>query len=433
MLLLWSERTPWGISLIGHLLAFFVAAMVCQGEMYRRRPEPAQLTQFYAWMAFGGVLGGMFAALLAPQIFPTVLEYPLLALGALMVRPSMWTTPRAVWLKDAAFVAVLAVALTVPFFVLGSPVAYFAVTVMAMAALLAFQGGHPARLLGFGAILLLATNLYDPSQSIVYRARSFYGVYKAVDIDKGKFRVLYHGTTAHGAEILGDGKSRPERLTYYYPGGPLSRAIAAVRARDGGTIPRVALVGLGMGALSCANAPGEAWAFYELDPLMIDIARDRSLFRSMTQCAPRAPVMAGDGRLTLRDAKPGLDLLILDVFSSDSVPLHMLTQEAFALYKSRLSPHGVIVFNISNKNMALAAAVAASAAANGMVTADKRDVKQPPHTLRLPAEIAVVAHNAADLRALKLDAGWHVVPPAPRAWTDDYSDILSAIFAKMRE
>ncbi|MGZ6021447.1 MAG: fused MFS/spermidine synthase [Rhizomicrobium sp.] len=437
ILLLWTGKTSWSLSLLGHLLAFFVAAMVCQAELYRRRPEAAQLTQFYVWMSLGGVLGGAFAALIAPQIFPTVLEYPLLTLGALLVRPDMWTTPRATWLKDGAFVLFLAVALSVPFFLLQARIAYFAVSVMTLAALLAFQGKHPVRLIGLAAILLIATNLYDPSQSVAFRARSFYGVYKVVDIDGGKFRVLYHGTTAHGSERRLDYKGAPlttvpEPLAYYYRGGPFSEAVYAMRAQHGGRIPRVALVGLGVGALTCYRQPGEDWTIYELDPLIAEIAHDTSLFRSVSACAPQTPTVIGDGRLTLRSAKSGIDLLMLDIFSSDAVPLHMLTREAFALYKARLSQHGAIAFNISNKNMELADAVAASAAANGMVTAVKLDTLQSPQTLRLRAEIAVVTKSLADMNALKLGAGWHIAQPAARVWTDDYSDMLSAIIAKIR-
>ena len=436
VLLLWTGRIDWSLALPGHLIAFFVAAMVCQAELYRRRPVPAQLTAFYAWMSLGGVLGGAFAALLAPQIFDTVLEYPLLALAALLVRPNVWTTPRTAWLKDGAFVAVLCAALAVPFFFLEARTAYFAVAVMALAALTAFQGAHPARLIGFAALLFAATNLYDASQSVVYRSRSFYGVYKAVDVEGGKYRVLYHGTTAHGAEQLRDDAGaaltgKPEPLTYYYRGGPFGQAVAAARAAQGGTLKRVALVGLGVGALSCYRTPGETWTFYELDPLVASVASDPRLFRTLAQCAGGVKLVIGDGRLTLREARPGISLLLLDIFSYDSVPLHMLSTEAFALYKARLAPHGVIAFNISNKNMELAGAVAASAAANGMVTAVRTDSAPPAGTLRLKAEIAVVARSRADMDALKLGAGWRILRPMQRPWTDDYSDVFGAILAKM--
>jgi spermidine synthase len=226
--------------------------------------------------------------------------------------------------------------------------------------------------------------------------------------------------------------SRPEPLAYYYRGGPFFEAIDAMRTREGGTIPRVALVGLGIGALTCYRQPRENWTIYELDPLIVDIAHNRSLFRSVSTCAPNVHTVIGDGRLTLRAAKPGIDLLMLDIFSSDSVPLHMLTGEAFALYRARLSAHGMIAFNISNKNMELADAVTASAAANGMVTAVKVAPTPAAHTLRLRAEIAVVTRSLADMKALKLGPGWRIVEPKSRVWTDDYSDMLSAILAKIR-
>jgi spermidine synthase len=391
-------------------------------------------------MSLGGVLGGAFAALAAPQIFTTIAEYPLLAFAALLARPDVWNTPRAIWAKEGAFVAALTVVLGVAFVWSGSPVSVFAAAVMALAGLMALQGRNPVRLLGLAAVLFAAINLYDPSQSIVYRARSFYGAYKAVDIDGGKFRVLYHGTTAHGAEQLRDDKGaaltgRPEPLTYYYAGGPYAEAIRAIRAEAGGTLHRVALVGLGVGALSCYRKPGEDWTIYELDPMIVRIAHDTRLFRSVSDCAPLVGTVIGDGRLTLRAARPGIDLLILDIFSSDSVPTHMLTREAFALFKARLAPHGAIAFNISNKNMELAKVVAASAAANGMVTAVRRDARPPLGTMHMQAEIAIVARSAADMGALHLGPAWRVAAPDPgqRVWTDDYSAILDAVIAKMRE
>ncbi|MEI9996594.1 MAG: fused MFS/spermidine synthase [Rhizomicrobium sp.] len=440
LLFLWTTHVPWGLALLGHLAAFFVAAMVCHARLYARRPDAAELTQFYVWMSLGGVLGGIFAALVAPQIFHSVAEYPLLAFAALLLRRDVWTTPRAAWLKDGIFALGIAGALAAAFFLLGKPVALFAVGIMALAALLALSGTSPARFLPLAALLLAASHFYDPSQSIVYRGRSFYGVYKAVDIDGGRFRVLFQGTTAHGGERLrnDDGSpttGRPDPLTYYYRGGPFSSAIQAQRARMGGTLHDVTLVGLGMGALTCDARPGERWTLYELDPLSVAIAHDTALFRSVSACAPAAPVVLGDGRLTLRDARPGVELLILDVFSSDAVPTHMLTREAFALYKARLAPHGTIAINISNQHLRLAEVVAASAEANGMVTAVKRDPQKTDRAkLHMQAEIAVVARDAADMAALKLGPDWRIVRgDGTRVWTDDYSAILDAITAKLRE
>jgi spermidine synthase len=440
VLFLWSSKLNWMIGLAGHLSAFFVAAMVCQMQLYRRRPAQDALTQFYAWLSLGGVLGGIFAGLAAPHIFSTIFEYPLLVFAALLVRSDIWATPRAAWARDAAFIAVLAGVIAAAIWLKAGVT--FAGLVMVMAAFLAFQHRAPARLLTLAVILLGVTHFYDPTQHVILHARSFYGAYKVADLPSGKFRVLYQGTTVHGGEQLRDDQGRrvttkPPRLTYYYSGGTYDAAIQAIRRRAGGTIGHVALVGLGIGALSCDARPGERWTVYELDPLGVTIARDRALFRSLSVCAPDAPIVIGDGRLTLHQAKPDLGLLILDTFSSDSVPLHLLTREAFALYKTKLAPHGAIAINISNKNMQLANAVAASAAANGMVTAVALD----PHptdsaqTLHFRAEIALVAQSEEDLKALKLGSEWQLVRPdaGDPVWTDDYSNILSAFLLKMHE
>ncbi|HEV2651778.1 MAG TPA: hypothetical protein VGU69_11000 [Rhizomicrobium sp.] len=442
ILLMWTTRVSWPVALLGHLAAFFVAAMICHARLYARRPDATQLTEFYLWMSLGGVLGGIFAALVAPHVFDTVAEYPMLAFAALLARRNVWTTPRATWIKDTIFVLAIVGMLVLAFFVTGKSVPLFITSVMVLTGLLAFQGSNPGRLLPLAAVLLAVVNLYDPNLSVLYRGRSFYGVYKVVAIDGGKFRILYQGTTAHGGEQMLDDKGaaltgRPAPLAYYYVGGPYQEAIQRVRDQAGGTLHHVALIGLGMGSLACTATPGENWTFYELDPLSVMIAHDTRLFHLVSRCLPNAPSVVGDGRLALHNARPDIDLLILDTFSSDSVPTHMLTREAFALYKTRLSPHGAIAINISNHNLQLKDVVAASAEANGMVTAVKRDRLDLDirDTLHFPAEIAVVARSMADLNALHLGSSWHVVKvlPGTRVWTDDYSAILDAIVAKMRE
>ena len=437
VLLIWGPRSNWGVALIGHLLVFFAAAMVCHARLYRSRPAAADLTEFYAYLSLGGVLGGMFSALLAPVLFTSVLEYPLLVLAALIAREDVWRATANTWKKDLGFIGVLAGLVIGLSLVLPSQSASFGVGIMALSAYLAFLGGTPARMIALAAAVLAAASFFHPSQTIVLEARSFYGVYKVVDVQDGKFRVLFHGTTAHGAEQIRDNagralEGRPEPLAYYPFDAAYGQAIKAVRARNGGTLNKVALIGLGVGALTCHAAPGEHWTIYELDPAMVEIAKDRRLFRSLSVCAPNAPVVLGDGRLTFRSAKAPIDLLLLDVFSSDSVPTHMLTKEAFALYKSKLAPHGAMAINVSNHNLELASVVAASAAANGMVTVVKTDPRPPADSLRLQAQIAVVA-RPADLKALKLDPGWRIVRPAQVAWSDDYSDVLAAILRRMGE
>ncbi len=452
LLLLFGWRVNWSLALFGHLAGFFVAAMICHAALYARRPAAAHLTEFYAFMSLGGVIGGAFAALLAPQLFVTVVEYPLLILAALLARPGMLQGLRDGWRRDSwrrqrGALALLGVLVALPALAFGyrlplSAAGGFVVAVMALALLVAFQGARPLRFLALTAIGLLAIHLYEPGAGQTIFARSFFGVHKVVDAGDGRFRVLYHGTTVHGAERVrsDDGAAlaqRPDPLTYYYSGGPYAEAIDAVRARAGGTLKRVAVVGLGVGALSCQSAPGEAWSFYEIDPEVVRLATDRSLFRSIALCAKDAPIVVGDARLTLADAEPGFDMILLDAFTSDVVPVHLLTREAVALYAAKLAPHGAVAFNISNRHIELASVVAASAAANGLVARVKRDGNDvdTPRTLRARAEIVVVARPDTELEKLGEAEGWRLLAPRHdvRTWTDDFSDIVGAIRRKLAE
>ncbi len=441
MLFLWASKINWSLALGGHLFAFFVTCMVCHQRLYARRPAEHALTGFYVYLSLGGVLGGCFSALLAPAIFPTILEYPLLALCGLLARPDIFSTARRTWISDGLFVATVAAGLGIATIATRQPVAVFVVSITVLAVLIAFLGRRPVLLVLLAGCTFAATAFFDPTHSTVYEGRSFYGAYKVADVDGGRFRVLFHGTTAHGTEMVRDASghalsSPPDPLAYYYRGGPLSEALYAARERAG-TLHNVALVGLGVGALTCYRRPHEQWTLYEIDPLMVFIARDSGLFRSMSSCARNAPIVLGDGRLTLRQAGAPLDLLILDIFSSDAVPTHLLTREAFALYKTKLAPHGIIAFNISNKNMELASVVAASAATNGMTVAVKRDRRElsTPTTMRFASEVAIVARSRADLDHLKLDAAWQILLPnrGQRIWTDDYSDVLDAIIRRMEQ
>ena len=440
VLLFWDPVLNWSLSLVFHLAVFFVAAMVCHTLLYRARPEAAGLTEFYVWMSLGGVIGGIFAALVAPVIFDSVLEYPLLVLAAFALRPDLGKVPLKTWRGDLLFVAFVSLALAAAYFVTQARdpalgLEFYAAAAIAVTAALPFLLRKPAMLLGGAAMLFLVTGIVPPGQDILYRGRSFFGVYKVLDSQHGAYHLFFHGTTAHGAErmIDADGKparGKPEPLAYYYRGGALGNAIEAARGFH--PLHRVSVVGLGIGAMSCYREQGESWTFYELDPLVVRIARDTALFRSFTTCAPNAPVVLGDARLTLAGSKGGNDLLLLDAFTSDSVPVHLLTREAFALYKAKLAGHGVVVFHISNRNLELAQVVAASAAANGMATLIHDGYAQDNASQKLASEVAVVARSPADLAALKLGPGWKPVRPVARMWTDDYSNILGALLARHR-
>jgi hypothetical protein len=185
------------------------------------------------------------------------------------------------------------------------------------------------RFIALVALGFLLTGLWQPGFNRVATLRSFFGVNQIIETTDGQYRLLYHGTTLHGAERIADvtANAPPEPLTYYYHGGPISDGIDAVRNRRG-SLPHVAIVGLGTGALACYHRPGEQWTFYEIDAAVVQIARDPKFFTFVSDCAPDLPIIIGDARLTLTASTQTYDLIVLDAFSSDTIPVHLLTREA---------------------------------------------------------------------------------------------------------
>ena len=301
LLVAFGPFDAWAV--LGHLLGLFVIALYCHGELARRRPAPAALTWFYLLLSTGGVLGGLAAAILAPLFFDSVMEYPIVLAGFALLLPygRRTASPRArlfgllpVWTLRPALSALLL--------------------------LLFFRGDTLS------------------SSALVAQERSFFGVYRVVGYEEPERRLLYHGTTVHGAERVLAGGARESRTTYYAPASPLAEVLAAHAA----LVPegaRVGLVGLGTGSLACYARPADEYRFYEIDPLVVDLARAH--FAALDACEPRGGITLGDARLALAAEPPGrLDLLVLDAFSSDAIPIHLLTEEAFGVYLRALSATG---------------------------------------------------------------------------------------------
>jgi hypothetical protein len=440
--LLSGARQFWLVVIVVNLVAFVLLALLCHGELYRRRPAPALLTEFYLWMSLGGVVGGVFAALVAPQIFTLVYEYPILIVAAVLVLPGMFAGDRARILAEIAPVLAVAGLAIVGRFLfdvrLPGQAAYaFQIILVGLAAMMLLQRRRPQRFLALVVLGFVLTGLWQPGFNRVAAFRSFFGVHQIVETADGQFRLLYHGTTLHGAERIADtdptAATAPEPLTYYYRGGPISETIEAVRAARGG-LPQVAVVGLGSGTLSCYKGRDEQWTFFEIDAAVAQIARDPRLFSYISTCAPEVPVVLGDARLTLAASPQRYDLIILDAFSSDVVPVHLMTREAVDVYLAHIRDGGVIVLHLSNRYMELASVVAAVAAAEGVVAFGKDDDRAvtEPFDYKTAASVAVLARQRSDLGDLPDRPGWHVIKPAigTRIWTDDYSNVLGAILRK---
>jgi hypothetical protein len=250
-----------------------------------------------------------------------------------------------------------------------------------------------------------------------------------------------HGTTIHGAQRITDNNGklltgRPEPLAYYHSASPLAEAIRAVRQRKSGPL-RVAVTGLGAGSLACYLRPGDTWRFFEIDPAVIIIARDPRRFSYLRSCAPDVPIVLGDARLTLvHEPDRHHDLIIVDAYSSDAIPVHLATQEAMALYNSKLAPDGVVVMHIANRHFELASVVAGIAAANAMKTwVNYGDDDDREDEYIYYSEVAISAARSEDIGELASNENWELtVPPkGQRVWTDDYSNILGAIIRRWRE
>ncbi len=443
-----------GVSIVASvavvLAAMFVSAMVFHGELVRLKPAARHLTAFYLWMSFGGVLGGVFAALIAPQLFSTVFEYGLLFALAVAWRLSDAPRPPArPVLAVGAGLILAALALMAwhdlarvdwPWLSgrLGLGAVGFLAIVMTVAV-------HSRVLAGIGAaVALLAVQFALTIGTNTQTVRSFFGVSKITLSEDGRLRILGHGTTYHGAQRLDQMAPGvvPDPLKYYYRGGPFHQAIEASRAARGGALQNVAVIGLGAGSQACLRQDGEVWRFYEIDPDVVRIATNPTLFTFLSACAPGAEIVLGDARLKLRDARAGYDLIIVDAFSSDAIPLHLVTREAMALYRSKLAPGGAIIFHLSNRHLTLAPFVAATAASIGLDTwrnlPESLSAEQMKAGLA-PSELALVTDNPAIADLLPNMGGrhaWIAIRPAagegPRPWTDDFSNLLGAAWLRLK-
>ena len=434
------------LTLGGHQLCFFVIAMACQGELARTRPPARYLTGFYVALSFGGMVGGLFAGLVAPYAFSWIAEYPILLALAALCRPVTTREVRGgvgLW----AVAAAAAIGLIVMAYRTGTLVetletyrVWLVAGVAAIAALLVLVFGLGrwkfAALVMLGLVLI---RVYPADEGRVETVRSFFGVHKIVVTPGGQYHVLMHGTTIHGAEKFqnDDGTpvtGKPEAISYYHKDGGIGRAIAAIRERKGGPL-RVAVIGLGAGTLTCQSEPGESWKFFEIDQSMIDTARDPKYFTFVSACQPDLQPVLGDARLTFAKEPDGAyDLIVVDAYSSDAIPIHLATEEAMAIYKSKLAEHGSVLMHVSNRHLELASVVVGIADANGLKSWVYNEDSGRDGEYIFTTEVVLSARDEADVGQLASDDKWALTAATEgqRVWTDDYSNVLGAVWRRLR-
>ncbi len=447
MVLLGGGGPFWFLALL-HFGAFFLAALLCHGELAADRPHPRHLTEFYWWVAVGGATGGLLTAVVAPMVFNDFLEYPIAIIGAALIRPALAASRDSrSRLADFALPAAMAAALLVATGVMsatgflsalnatvltGATTASDLVRVLIVFAVPAAASAaftwRPTRF-GLATAAMLGLSLLPlGSQPSIFQQRDFFGVHKVVSDPAGTRHALIDGGTIHGIELM-DAAHRDKPASYYSTGGPVGDLFSAEQPVDSAW--SIAVIGLGAGAIGCYAQPGQRWTFYEIDPVVIQIAQDPSLFTFMRDCTPGAGIVTGDGRLTLAMAPDAsYDMIVLDAFGSDAPPVHLLTREAIQLYMAKLRPGGVLLFNISNRFVELAPILANEANALSLVCEERQDAHVSAARAdegAFPSDWVVMTRSASSVGDLPGRPGWHVLAPDPRfpLWTDDFSNVLS--------
>ena len=452
---LFSEiRYPYWVEMLLHLVTLFLVSTAYLGKLASLRPEPSRLTEYYFWISLGGVLGGVFNALAAPFLFRTVAEYPLMLVTAAVLLP--WVRERGEnpprRLAGERLLSELALALSVAFLTawlvaawplrsidltpLGNLVGFprwrittvltYALPALACAGFLAL-GRRLAFALGIAAFAAICTYDNELERKTVYRDRSFFSVLAVEDDPQGDCRHLMNGTTPHGRQRL-EPESRAEPLAFYHRKGPIGDVFAEFTGPS--RKEEVAVVGLGAGTLAAYGEPGQRMTFYEIDPAVARIAVNADLFTYLKDSKATLDIVLGDARLKLEGAAPArFGLLVIDAFSSDAIPVHLLTREALALYLSKLAPDGLLAFHVSNRYLRLTPIVARLAREAGLTIREQfwmgRDGCGPVSTRWL-----LLAREERHFGKLAESEYWKKVeiPPGTPLWTDDYSNLLATFY-----
>lgn len=447
-----------------HLLAFFVTAMVCHGELAADRPVTRYLTEFYLWMSLGGVLGGVFNAMVAPQLFDDVYEYPLMIAVACLLRPAVADSRRQTLAGWLDFALPVGMAVSLGFAAAGlnrsdvlahwidrlwsgvqawgwssieidsSKVA--TVLFLGLAALIAWLCQRRPVRFGLSVFALLVVSLVYSGGRLrpLYAQRSFFGVLRVRHTTKWKegcllyeAHQLLHGSTNHGVQCL-DPVARLEPWTYYHRKGPVGRVFRALEEK--GPVEKIGVIGLGTGTIAAYGKPGRHITFYEIDPAVLYIARDSGLFTYLADSRSTIDYVLGDARQSLAHEDPPrrFDLLLVDAFSSDAIPIHLLTKEALALYFEHLTEHGVLAVHISNRHLDLEPVLGnlvedAGRAARVCSDNSERDMGKFASTW------VAIARCEEDLGHLAKADCWRTLHTNPKQglWTDNFSNVVGVL------
>jgi hypothetical protein len=409
---------------IATLVLFALSAYICHARLADSRPGPERSSEFYLMIALGGLLGGTFNALVAPNLFVDITEYPLALVLAVLLRPPQ-DGVKFRWALDLALpLALGAAAAAVLVFTPADHVRMVTGLIGLVFAIgLVLLAGSPVRFaagLAVAFLISLAPRLAEPPLA---QERNFFGVVKVLYDKRNDQTLMVNGSTSHGGQLRNPALRR-ELTSYYGMRGPYGDVIAVRTAQ--GRAADIAAIGLGTGTIACSGPPDARWTFFEINPVVVAMARDPRLFSFLSDCRPDARVLTGDGRLLMEREQQRFDLIVLDAFSSDAIPMHLLTAEAFDIYFAKLKPGGVMAINISNKYVNLNPVIAAIAEHRGFVAIGRYDEVSDAiiHSSRWVA----LARDRATLDALLRRPGWkRLAPERDLVWTDDKSGLFELL------
>jgi hypothetical protein len=435
-----ATEPAWAL-ILANLGFFFVAALMCHGRLANDRPPVAHLAEYYLWIAVGGAFGSVFNVLVAPNLFTSVLEYPLAIVLACMLLPGespdgnqtsfgLNKKELDVIYPVALYILSVILAIVVAYFRAGSSIVnFFIVLGLPLIIVNHFFRERPVRFgLGLCAVMLSGAFYAGYTDRTLHEVRNFFGTTRVTTDSTDRIANLYSGNTIHGRQFM-DQSRRCEPLSYHHENGPLGQVMAVFNAAPANA--RVAVIGLGVGAMASYSQPGQEWTFYEINPDVINIACNSKYFTYLQNCATGSlNVVEGDARLNLQNAPAGhYGLIVLDAFSSDAIPVHLITQQALDLYLSKLAGAGILAFHISNRSLDLKPILADLAQSRNLVCIGFDDLNPGSFEGKDPSQWVVMARSAPEISNLSINSQWQQLKGRKdrRVWSDDFSNIISAI------
>jgi len=437
ILILSSGATePAWLLILANLGFFFVAALTCHGQLANDRPSTTHLAEYYLWIAIGGALGSVFNVLIAPTLFTSVLEYPLVIAIACMLQggDSRGSKENANYLDViypvGLYVLYVTLTILVPHLHVNSAtIKLLIVPGIPLIIINHFLRQRPVRFgLALCAVVLASIYYTGDTSRTLQVARNFFGTIRVTTDSTGSINSFYSGNTVHGRQFV-DQSRQCEPLSYHHEHGPLGQVMAVFNAYPANS--RVGVVGLGVGAMAAYSKPDQQWTFYEINPAVINLARNSRYFTYLQNCASgTVSVVEGDARLNLQNAPVGYyGLIVLDAFSSDAIPVHLVTQQALDLYLSKLAEGGILVFHASSRSLDLKPILADLAASKQLECIGFDDLGPSSIEGKDPSQWVVMARSAHEISYLSINSQWKRLDgkKGARVWSDDFSNIVRAI------